>query len=288
MLKETFIAGPGGKIWTGVFGPKKPGKPLLVLHGGPGFLTLTQGFSDLSRGRPVYFYDQLGCGRSHRPADSASYTVENYVRELAAVRETLGLAEVHILGHSWGAMLAVEYLLREKPRGVKSLVLAGPLLSSPRWEADQKKHLARMPAGVRRAVAEAEAAGNFGPEYQDAMMAYYRKHLCRLDPWPDCLLEAFGKMNQEIYAMMWGRSEFTVTGTLKKADLTGRLPEIRVPVLLTCGEHDEAAVETVRDFRDLLPDGAMAVIPRASHTHMLEEPEIFRIVVETFLKEAES
>ncbi len=288
MMKETYIQGPGGKLWTAVFGEGKPGIPLLVLHGGPGIPSLTEEVSELARRRPVYFYDQLGCGRSSRPDDPGNYTLEYYVRELAAVRESLGLGEVHLLGHSWGAMLAAEYLLRNAPAGVKSLVLAGPLLSAPRWAADQRKLLARMPEAVRRAVEKGEETGDFGPDYQEAMMAYYRKHVCRLDPWPGCLLEALGRLNPEIYGRMWGKSEFTVTGTLKDADLTGRLGEIRVPVLLIGGEYDEAPPETLEEFRDLFPAAAVAVIPGASHTPMLEEPELFRAAVNSFLERVEA
>jgi len=287
-MKETYIQGPGGKLWTAVFGEEKPGIPLLFIHGGPGFLSLTEGVSELSRRRPVYFYDQLGCGRSARSADPGNFTVDHYVRELSFVRDSLGLAEVHLLGHSWGAMLAVEYLLRENPPGVRSLVLAGPLLSAPRWAADQRRHLARMPEEVRGAVEKGEETKDFGPDYQEAMMAYYRRHVCRLDPWPGYLLEAFGRMNLEIYGRMWGESEFTVTGTLKDADLTGRLEEIRHPVLLVCGEYDEAAPETVSDFRDRFPDASLAVIPGASHTPMLEKPELFRSAVNSFLEALEA
>ncbi|MFH1037574.1 MAG: proline iminopeptidase-family hydrolase [PVC group bacterium] len=285
--RETVIQGPGGKIWTCVFGKEKPGIPLLVLHGGPGFLSLTRELAELSTMRPVYFYDQLGCGRSERPAGMSKYTVDYYVRELAAVRKKLGLDKVHILGQSWGCMLAAEYILRERPRGVKSLILSGPLLSTPRWEADQRTNLSRMPEEVRRAVEEAEKVGEYGKEYQEAMMAYYKKHVCRLEPWPDYLTDALGKLNTDVYLTMWGPSEFTTTGTLRSADLTERLKEIQVPVLLICGEYDEAGVETVKHFRDLLPDGALAVIPRASHCHMLEQPEIFRAIVNAFLDDVE-
>ncbi len=282
-MKENLIEGPGGKLWTGVFGEGKPGIPLLAVHGGPGFLSLTEGVSELSRRRPVYFYDQLGCGRSSRPDDPGYCTVEYYVRELASVRNSLGLGEVHLFGQSWGAMLAAEYLLREKPSGVRSLILADPLLSGPRWAADQRKLLSRMPEAVRRAVEKGEETGDFGPDYQEAMMAYYRKHVCRLDPWPECLREAFSKLNLEIYGRLWGESEFTVTGPLKDADLTDRLGEIRVPVLLLGGEYDEAPPETLEEFRDRFPDATLAVIPGASHTPMLEEPELFRAAVNEFL-----
>lgn len=283
MVREGHLAGPAGQLWYAIHGEDRPGTPLLVLHGGPGFLSLPDVVADLADERPVIFYDQLGCGRSARPVDRSNYTVGYYVAELAAVRAALGLREVHLLGQSWGCLLAAEYLLRPQPAGVRSLTLSGPLLSTPHWEADQRAYLAALPATPQAVIAEAERTGDFGEAYQAAMMDFYHRHLCRLDPWPDLLLQALGQMNLDVYTTMWGPSEFTVTGSLKGHDLLPRLHEIAPPTLLLCGEHDEAAPATVQLFRDRLPRGAMAVLPHASHLHHLEQPELFLAVVRDHL-----
>lgn len=284
---ESFVSTPHGRIWTARFNPAAPGIPLLVVHGGPGFLSMPQVVSDLSDERPVVFYDQLGCGRSDRPANLSFASLDRYVDELAAVRDALDLAECHLLAHSWGAMLAAEYVLRLRPPGVRGLALCGPLLSTPHWERDQRRHLSRMPPRVRQAVAVAEECGQFETEsYQNAMMDYYRAHVCRLDPWPDALNAALAQLNPDVYLAMWGPSEFTVTGSLKGVDLLPRLREIDVPVLLVGGEHDEAAPDTLMAFRDALPRGEMAVIPRASHVHHLERPDLFLAIVRDFLRRA--
>ncbi len=286
---DRFIATPQGHIWTSCHGPDRPGIPVLVVHGGPGFLSLPPVVADLSADRPVFFYDQLGCGRSDRPEDSSAYSVEHYVDELAQVCDALSLATCHLLAHSWGAMLAAEYLLRRRPGGVRSLVLCGPLLSTPLWERDQRRHIHRLPPRLRDIIAAAEADGRFdGPDYQSAMTAYYRRHVCRLDPWPGFLLDAMARMNLTVYLSLWGPSEFTTTGILKDADLTPRLPEIRIPVLLTGGEHDEASPDTLLSFRDALPKGELAVLPNASHMHHLEQPALFLAVVRDFLKRVET
>jgi proline iminopeptidase len=287
MNDEGYIDGPGGRIWYGFRNEDSPGIPLLVVHGGPGFLTVPDVVADLADERPVYFYDQLGCGRSARPADKSLFTIEHYVAELAAVRAALGLREVHLLGQSWGCMLVAEYLLRERPEGVRSLTLSGPLLSTPLWEVDQRTLLGALPEAQRAVVAEAERTGDFGDAYQEAMMDYYRCHICRLDPWPDLLLQALGQTNLDVYVTMWGPSEFTVTGTLKGHDLLPRLHEIAQPTLLLCGEHDEATPDTVRRYRDCLPRGAMAVLPHASHHHHLEQPDLFLAVVRDHLHRSE-
>jgi len=282
-----YIDTEHGRVWACIYGEQTEGVPLLVLHGGPGFLSMPKEISDLASARPVIFYDQLGCGRSDRPNDHSLYTVEHYVHELAQVRERLGIERLYLMGISWGAMLAAEYILRGRPEGVRCLILCGPLLSVPLWERDQRKHLSQMPHEAIRVVAAAEASGDFGEDYQRVMMDYYQRHICRLAPWPDDLMEAFGKLNMDVYLNMWGPSEFTTTGTLKGADLLPRLPEIKQPTLLICGEHDEAAPETVRMYRDRLPRGEMAVMPNASHCHHLEQPALFRSTVIDFMARVE-
>ena len=126
--KEGYINVEGGRVWYRVSGSGNE-TPLLLLHGGPGapsyYLNPLDG---ISRDRPVIFYDQLGAGRSDRPTDTSLWTVDRYVRELGDVRAALGLDQVHILGHSWGTMLAVDYMLTQ-PEGVKSLILASPAIS---------------------------------------------------------------------------------------------------------------------------------------------------------------
>ena len=105
---EGFVAVPGGRVWYKVVGSGS-GTPLLLLHGGPGATShYLEPLSALGDERPVIFYDQLGCGRSDRPSDTNLWRVERFVEELKMVRQTLGLRRLHILGHSWGAMLAAE------------------------------------------------------------------------------------------------------------------------------------------------------------------------------------
>ncbi|HVO77690.1 MAG TPA: proline iminopeptidase-family hydrolase, partial [Methanomassiliicoccales archaeon] len=246
-MREGFIESEGHRLWYSVYGEKKRGTPLLVLHGGPGFMSLPQVVSDLADERPVYFYDQLGCGRSERAAAKSYYSLDNYVNELAAVQQELELDEVILMGFSWGTTLACSYMLSKRPKGVKGMVLSGPYLSTARWDADQRENIARLPKKVREAIEEGERNASYGERYRAAMMEYYRRHVCILDPWPDFVQEALSKMSMDVYGTMWGASEFTITGTLKNLDLVPKLRKIEVPVLLTCGDRDEAGVKTVKD-----------------------------------------
>jgi len=284
-MRESFIQTKNGKIWYSAYGEDKEGEPLLVLHGGPGFSSLPETVSKLSNKRPVYFYDQIGCGRSDRAKDKSFYSIANYVNELAEVRERLGLQEVYLMGFSWGTMLACSYMLEKKPGGIKGLILSGPYLSSSRWQADQRENIRCMPSDIMNIIMEAERIGDYGEKYQAAVELYYKKHVCCLDPWPVFLKEAFSNLNMDVYLTMWGPSEFTITGTLKDRDITDQLKKINEPVLLICGEHDEASVKTVKAYRAAFSNAGMVVLPGASHMHYLEKPTLFLEVVRKFLKD---
>ncbi len=68
---------------------------MLVIHGGPGILSMPQVGRDLSSKRPIYFYDQLGCGKSEKAQDKTYYAVDNYVDEMAAMRRHIPY--IHLL-----------------------------------------------------------------------------------------------------------------------------------------------------------------------------------------------
>ena len=276
---------PGGRIWYGISGAGSKGTPLVAVHGGPGAPhDYLEGLSALSGERPVIFYDQLGCGKSERPADPSLWTRERATEELAMLVSSLGLEEFHLLGQSWGAMLAISYFLHHGAKRVRKLVLSGPLVSSARWMEDQRILLAQMPHSVQKAAQEAEAAGDFSTAaYQEAMTAYYRKHLCRMDPWPEELERSMANLGMEIYMTMWGPSEFICTGNLREHDLAGKLPSIDIPTLFTCGEFDEARPSTVAEFARLVPDSRLEVLAGASHSHHLEAAERYMAILREFL-----
>jgi proline iminopeptidase len=285
-VKEGFIEVTGGRVWYKMIGIDKPGIPLLVLHGGPGAPhDYLESLEFLANDRPVVFYDQLGCGKSDRPSDTLLWTVDRFVEELVQVRDAINLKDIHLLGQSWGSMLAVEYMLNKNPSGIHSLILSAPFLSTSRWVADQQYWISQLPENVQDTIRKYEGIGDYAaPAYQEAMNIFYAKHVCRMDPWPECLLRTFDKMGKEVYEYMFGPSEFTQTGTLKNRDLSESLHLIKIPVLFTCGEYDEARPESVRFFQHLIPGSEAYVFEGASHSHHLEKQEEYHRVVGEFLR----
>ncbi len=288
--QDGHIDVPGGKVWYRQAGADRKGAPLLVLHGGPGAPhDYLEPLESLSSERPVIFYDQLGCGNSEKPDDLSLWTIDRFLEELENVRRFLALKKIHILGQSWGSMLATDYILKMKPSGVQSLIFSGPCLSASRFLADQRAYLSQMPQDIQGIITEKEASGDFdSPEYQEAMMFYYKCHVCRLDPWPECLNRTLEKFGKSVYEHMWGPSEFTVTGTLKDYERAERLKEITENILFTCGRYDEATPETTTYYHRMHPGSEMVIFEDASHEHHLEKPREYLDAVRNFLSRQET
>jgi proline-specific peptidase len=218
------------------------------------------------------------------------WTVNLFVEEVGVVRRALGLERVHILGHSWGGMLAMEYALTN-PEGLASLVIADSPASIPQWIAEANRLRGELPADVRQTLLKHEEAGTTeDPEYQQAMLVFYGRHVCRVDPWPDFLTRAFEKLTQnpEVYNTMNGPSEFHVTGTLKNWDITGRLGEIHVPTLVVSGRYDEATPAIAETVHRGIRGSEWVLFEESSHGPHAEEPEKFMQVLGQFLGRVEA
>lgn len=290
---EGFFSYRDYKVWYSIVGEREEqgNLPLLCLHGGPG---ATHDYLEPlgaieTTGRRVIFYDQLGSGNSDHPNDPKLWTMELFVEELGVIRRELGLGHVHLFGHSWGAMLAMEYALTQ-PQGLASLILANPLADYPQWIVETNRLRTELPSNVQQTLSKHEEAGDTNnPDYEEAALVFYRRHFCRIDPWPDCLNRTFEKLEQypEVYNTMNGPSEFHVTGSLKNWSIVHRLHEIHVPTLLLSGRYDEATPFIVKTIHDRIPDSEWVLFENSSHTPHLEETERYIQVVSNFLKHVE-
>jgi L-proline amide hydrolase len=290
---EGFIPFRGYRTWYRVVGDSEaPGKlPLLVLHGGPGashdYLEPLEAMA--ATGRRVIFYDQLGGGTSDHPHDPSLWTVALFLEELGAVREALGLNRLHLLGQSWGGMLGMEYALTQ-PGGLVSLTVSDSPASMAQWVSEANRLRAELPPEVQQTLLHHEEQGTTdSKEYEDAMLVFYRRHVCRLDPWPECVTRAFEKLAQfpEVYQTMNGPSEFHVIGTLKTWDITARLPEISVPTLLLSGRYDEATPLIVETIQRGIPGSEWVLFEHSSHMPHVEETERYIQVLDQFLLRVE-
>jgi proline-specific peptidase len=287
--REGTFAFHGYDVWYKIVGDDSgDGRlPLVVLHGGPGATHQYLAPLDVlaADGRRVIFYDQIGCGRSGRPLDPAFYSAERFVEELDALRAALDLERVHVIGQSWGGMLAMQYAIG-RPPGLASIVVADSPADMHAWVAEANRLRAELPPDVQRALTEHEANGTTNdPAYAVAVDAFYRRHVCRLDPWPEPFVKTAEALANDgfVYNVMNGPSEFHVIGTLKDWSIVDRLHEIDVPTLLLSGAYDEATPAIVQRIADAIPRATWILFPASSHTPHLEEPTAFNAAVRGFL-----
>lgn len=292
--REGTVAFPFGgedaQTWYRISGELRPDgpTPLVALHGGPGgthdyLLALT----DLADDRAVVHYDQLGNGRStHYPDRGAEFwTPDLFVRELHNLVEALGIAERHhVLGQSWGGFLAEEYAFTQPP-GLRSLVLANTAASWADFATEAGKLREQLPADVQATLTKHEEAGSYDdPEYAQACMAFYDRHLCRI-PWPPEVAATFEFLEQDptVYRTMNGPSEFHIIGSCKDWQVKDRLHEIRVPTLLVSGRYDEATPALQETLLAGIAGSEWVCFEESSHMPHVEERERYMKVVGEFL-----
>jgi L-proline amide hydrolase len=282
----------GHRTWYRVEGELRDGgpAPLVTLHGGPGathdyLLSLT----DLARdGRAVVFYDQLGNGKSThlRERGADFWTVDLFVAELANLIEHLGIGgRYHVLGQSWGGFLAQEHALTQ-PTGLRSLVLSNTAASFPAFVREANALRADLPAEVEATLRRHEAAETTDdPEYTEACLVFYKRHLCRLDEWPDEVDRSFAAIDEDptVYHTMNGPSEFHVIGSIRDWQAEDRLREIAVPTLVISGRHDEATPALQEVLVDGIPQTEQVVLAESSHLPFWEEREAYMSAVGGFL-----
>jgi len=262
--------------------------PLLTLHGGPGvphdyILDMTGLASDTRR---VIFYDQLGCGRSDQPDDLSLWIIERFVAEIDTVRRALGLENVHLWGQSFGGLFALEYALGQ-PQGLTSLILASSTSSIPLWIAEANRLREALPPDVQATLLRQEQAGTTDdPEYQQATMVFYDRHVIRLKPIPEHVQRAMDHVGQ-VYYTMNGPSEFHVIGTIKDWDRTERLSEIHVPTLITSGRYDESTPLINEVLHNGIAGSKWVLFEQSSHMAHVEERELYLSTVKAFIESVE-
>lgn len=272
------------KLWYRRVG--EGGTPLLVLHGGPGAgHDYLETLEALGGERPVIFCDQLGCGKSDQSDDRSLWRLDRSVAEVDLVRRALGLERIHLLGQSWGGWLAIEYMLG-KPAGIESLVLASTSCSVPQFVAETVRLKNELPVEVKRVMDHHETLGDwYHPDYEAAVMEFYKRHLCRMDPWPDPYLRTLANLDHNaVYETMNGPNEFMVIGNLREWDRSARLGEIEVPTLVTVGRYDEITPACAETIHQGITGSELEIFEQSSHTAHLEEEELYLRVVGDFLR----
>jgi proline-specific peptidase len=280
--EDGFVQHRGHRVWWGRALSAEPGSrvPLLTVHGGPGIChDCLEPLAALAPARPVVFYDQYGCGLSDRAERPEEYDVELFVDEIDALRSELALDEVHLFAHSYGGPLVLEYLLRARPAGVRSLILSNSFASVPALSAGWCRRIGELSSSARDALSGGSAPTT--DEYAAALGEFLGRFVLPFTP-PEPLLRSQQKSGSGVYTRMHGSSWFSPDGVWSGWDVTDRLREIDVPTLVIGGTRDQCVPELAETMAERLPRSELVVLDSA-HLPFFEVEAEYRELVGSFL-----
>jgi pimeloyl-ACP methyl ester carboxylesterase len=246
------------------------GPPIVLLHG---ILSDSRAWSRQVAGLAGEFtaiaWDAPGAGQSSDPPED--FTAGDYANCLAGFMEELGLERAHILGLSWGGVLAQE-LYRRHPDRVRSLILADTYAG---WAGSLPEEVWRK--RLEECLRESELpAAEFVPKWLPGLVSE--------EP-PPGLAEEIAALMHDFHPAGYRQMALAVA----EVDTRDLLPHIRVPTLLLWGEQDRRSpLNVAEQLRDGIPGAKLVVIPGTGHESNLEQPERFNAEVAAFCRAVES
>lgn len=266
----------GGEVVTYSYGSGD--EVLFLLNGGPGLpcnYLRDPMLRMVDQGYRVVTYDQLGCGASDKPTDPKLWTIGRYVEEVETVRKGLGLGRIHLLGHSWGGWLGIDYALTYLG-ALKTITLSNTCGDMPHLIGELNRLRAALGTETEAMMQRHEADGTLEhPEYQAAVTILNYRHVCRLQDWPEPVKASLKDWNMGPYGTMQGPNEFLYIGNLKDWNRIPEMHRIAVPALILVGFHDELPPACAMRMKQALPDAEIEVFSNSSHMPMHEEPDAY-------------
>lgn len=286
----------GYHLWTNTQG--EGDIHLLALHGGPGgnheyWEDAAEQLKKQGLNVQVTMYDQLGSLYSDQPDFSDPeiakkyLTYEYFLDEVDEVREKLGLDNFYLFGQSWGGLLVQEYAVKYGQH------LKGAIISSMVDEINEyvdRVNELREKTLSPEAVAfmkECEAKNDYSnPKYQEYVQVMNEQYVDRKQPSKLYHLKDLG--GTAVYNVFQGDNEFVITGKLKDWHFRDQLKNIKVPTLITFGEHETMPIETAKTMNSLIPNSQLVTTPDGGHHHMVDNPDVYYKHLADFIRNVEN
>ena len=286
----------GYHLWTNTQG--EGNIHLLALHGGPGgnheyWEDAADQLAKQGLNVQVTMYDQLGSLYSDQPdysdpAIAKKYlTYDYFLDEVEEVRQKLGLDNFYLIGQSWGGLLVQEYAVKYGQH------LKGAIISSMVDEIDEYvEHINALrektlsPEAVTF-MKQCEANNDYSnPKYQEYVQVMNENYIDRRQPSKLYHLKDLG--GDAVYNVFQGDNEFVITGKLKDWHFRNQLKNIKMPTLITYGEHESMPLETGKKMAELIPNSKFVTTPNGGHHHMVDNPDVYYKHLADFIRQVEN
>ena len=280
MNAEAHVPVDRGRLYCRVIGE---GRPIVVLHGGPSLdhYYLLPEMDRLAASFRLVYYDQRGRGRSAEEVEADDVTVASEVADLDAVRRHFGFDSVALLGHSWGAVLAMEYATRHPDRVSQLVLLNAAPASAEDYRAFCDNLLRIRPEGDVERLQAIAASAPYGAGNLEAEVDYYTLHFRVAIRDPERVEQVVQRLRahfteegvltaraigQRLYDETWGSEGY---------DLVPRLRALDVPTLVLHGDHDFIPVAVAARIAEAIPSARLVVLEDCGHFAYLEAPDDF-------------
>ncbi len=270
--EEHYFDAPGAKIFCEIEGS---GTPILVLHGGAGFLThdyLRPHFDQLAKDNRIIYYDQRGIGKSGGELSPEQINIQTYLEDIETIRRTLGVRKIILLGHSWGSFLALHYAM-VYPDCVDKLILTSSMPASSEdlypFFAELSKRLSPYKE-ILDAIESTDAFKSGDPGivakkqslvFQTYM--YLPKDIEKVNLW---ISQEANQKGQKVWDI------FRETIFMKPFNFYAQLKEISCPTLIIHGADDVIPIESAEKIHNSIPNSRLVIIKECGHFPFVEQP----------------
>lgn len=243
------------------------GEPIIVLHGGPGLSSayLAQPLLELSQTHSLIFYDQRGSGKSSGKIDEKSMNVAQFVKDLEEVQHFLGLKQIILLGHSWGALLAMHYAIKY-PNSVSKLIL----LNSLPAQVDHNEPDIYREMIAKIISTKGMSQNNLCDIYKNTFKLFF------IDPTKLDQLNLL-MTDEEVYNSAKIHQFFE-----HSYDIRSQLTSFKTPTLIIHGSQHDIPLSAAENLEALIPNSKLQVL-ETGHFPFIEAPSALLAAIRDFL-----
>lgn len=282
-IKETFVPSGEAKLFCRVTGQ---GKPLIVIHGGPGsgqdyFLPHMY---DLAKNNFVIFYDQRGAGRSPGEINEDTMAISAFVEDLEVLRKAFNFDKISILGHSWGAFVAMHYAI-EHPKCIDRLILSNPCPASSDdfsiFEKERDKRLSNFQGELSK-IQNSQEYQNGDPELHERLLKIFVRTYCHV---PESAESLNLHLNRDVVINAIKIHQIVSKNILEKPfDLHDRLKKLQIPTLVIHGDDDPIPLSSAQHIHENILGSKLVVLDDCGHYPYVEQAELYFQSLNEFLK----